>query len=112
MLRRRLTPTLVSRAAQSDISWWKMMHCYCPTCCIKISNLTEDESIYPHMVGECEKELILVGPNWVRPGRHVDAPLADRAELDCRPNVSGRFLLCGGLALLAVAIAFTWVVLW
>jgi hypothetical protein len=104
---RRLTESdVVNRAMQSDIFHWKMMNYRCPTCYARICDLITDESVYPHMVGECEKELLLVGPNWVRTGRNVDTPLADdadRREVRMRVHITGTWILLIGTTALAIA---------
>jgi hypothetical protein len=107
--KRRLSESdIVNRSARSDLEHWRALNYRCPTCYTRISDLTDDET-YPHLTGECEKRLVLVGPEWVREGRYVDAPLADREEQDNRAlsrarEVNGKQILGWSLAFLIAAV--------
>jgi hypothetical protein len=79
--RKRITESdIVNRAVAADIAWWSRMNPHCPTCCVKLADLQTGDSLYRHMVGDCEKDLLILGIDWVRQGRNVDAPLADAAD--------------------------------
>src|SRR5277367_1335326 len=80
MRRRRLTSEdIVSRMAQAGVDHWLAMNRLCPTCYTNLHELPADANLYYHMVGECEKELLLIGPGWIRHGENVDCPMADAA---------------------------------
>lgn len=113
--RRRFTEEdIVERALMSDISHWRFLNRRCPTCLAVISELPTDESIYPHMIGECEQ--VVIGPNWVRRYQNVQAPLAkpeENREVKAPRTiqaVTGRVVLYWSLFFLSVAAFGLWVI--
>jgi len=77
---KRLTENdIVRRMAQSDVQHWLSLNRRCPTCLATLDQNAAFDNIYPHMVGECDRELIIVGPEYIRRGQNVNCPLADAA---------------------------------
>jgi hypothetical protein len=103
-------PDLVKRAVKADIAYWRLMHYRCPTCGLLLGNLNRDESLYPHMVGECDLGEILVGPNWVRRGVTPNSPLADATERrqESRTAFTGKAILRWGLIFLTASMFTAW----
>jgi hypothetical protein len=78
---KRLTENdIVRRMAQSDVQHWLSMNARCPTCLATLDQNGAFNDIYPHMVGECDRELVIVGPEYIRRGRNVNCPLADAKD--------------------------------
>jgi hypothetical protein len=107
--RKRITESdIVNRAVAADIAWWLRMNQRCPTCCVKLADLETGDSLYRHMAGQCEKDLLIVGIDWIRSGQNVDAPLADaadREEVKVKREyvVTGKMMLWIGSIFLALA---------
>ena len=78
---KRLTEAdIVARAARSDFEHWQSLNQRCPTCLVKFDGPQTFATLYPHMIGECDRELIIVGPEYIRRGQNVNCPLADAAD--------------------------------
>jgi hypothetical protein len=117
---KRLTENdIVRRMAQSDMNHWLAMNHRCPTCCALLPYVASEADILRHMRGDCENELVIVGPEYIRRGQNVNAPLADaidRREVKVsktrtRYAFTGREILWASLITLATAIYLAWV-LW